>query len=158
MSDRNMEVVSGRCTPVLSRALLARTLELNLDYVGLVLAAPSAGFQAEALPQKVMDALAATGAAARTALASCPYTLFSLAFDDTRFWSAALEGLPDESLELTERYGAASASPMHSAFCEVALFFAWHVYRTDGLWSAAKCQTKGKNTRIAARSAHNSNG
>ena len=53
-----------------------------------------------------------------------------LAFDDTRFWNAALEGLPDESHELTERYGAVSASPMHSAFCEVALFFAWHVAQT----------------------------
>ena len=130
MSDRNMEVVSGRCTPVLSRALLGHTLELNLDYVDLILAAPSAGFQVEALPQKVLDALAATDAAARRALASCPYTLFSLAFDDTRFWNAALEGLPDESHELTERYGAVSASPMHSAFCEVALFFAWHVAQT----------------------------
>lgn len=133
MSDRNMEVVSGRCTPVLSRALLASTHELNLDYVDLLLTErelPSAASPADMLPAKLLDALAMLDAPARAALAACPYTLFSLAFDDARFWHAALDGLPDETGDLMGRYAAVSSSPLHSGFCEVALFFAWHAAHT----------------------------
>jgi hypothetical protein len=130
----------GRRSPVLHATLLARTHELNRDYVELLLAEPGSPRlldTAHALPQKVCDALACVAPAWRAQIAACPFALYSLRFDDQQFWNAALDdfgaelpfGHVPESLE--RRYGAGSAKPLSSTFCELALFFAWHTAMTN---------------------------
>lgn len=134
MPDRNREVAPGACAPVLSAALLARIHELNRDYVELLLAqhlAPAcgrceAGSCAESLPVKVLDALGQMSRASRHALAATPFALCSLGFDDPQFWSAALADVRQGTEPVEARYGVLSAAPMHAAFCEIALFLAWH--------------------------------
>jgi len=123
MSAHNMDVVPGNCAPILGPALLARTRELNLDYVRLILAERPAS--TESLSDKVLEGLSQLAEPARGALAACSYTLFSLGFDDVRFWTAALDHKSSD--DLFERYGDDAVPSAQSAFCEVALFFAWHV-------------------------------
>lgn len=138
MSDRNKDVVPGTRAPVLSRALLERTHELNRDYVELMLAErslPSAGIGSEALPVKILDALADLNSIARTALAACPFALYTLSFDDQRFWTATLSsgGAHEDDLSIEERYGPISPAPMRGAFCETAMMLAWHTAQAQRL-------------------------
>lgn len=130
MSDYNMDVVPGLRAPVLSTALLLHVQRLNRDYVEVLLAErtrPGPAIAVETLSDKLVHALAQLNAPARTALASCPFALYSLGFDDQRFWNAALAERPGLSGESAEaRYGPASTAPTQAAFCEVALFAAWH--------------------------------
>lgn len=133
MSRITTEVLPGPCAPVLSAALLARIHELNLDYVELLIAehasAPSAA-QLQYLSDKVRPALAALVSAARNRLASTPYTIYSLGFEDEGFWRAACEPLV-EPIEL--RYARFSAAWLQGPFCEAALLHAWHVASSNRL-------------------------
>ena len=136
MSARNKEVVPGARAPVLSRALLARTHELNGDYVELMLeerALLPHGMVAEALPVKVLDALESLTAAARHAVAACPFALYTLGFDDIRFWNAALDdsSMRSSGTSFEARYGVLSCAPMQAAFCELAVFLAWHTSQSQ---------------------------
>jgi hypothetical protein len=138
MSDRNKDVVPGTRAPVLSRALLERTHELNRDYVELMLAErslPSPGIGAEALSVKIIDALGDLSSVARTALAACPFALYTLGFDDQRFWSTALRNADarDDDLSIEARYGAISPASMQDAFCETAMMLAWHTAQSQRL-------------------------
>lgn len=132
MSDSNMEVVPGACAPVLAATLLSRVYELNRDYVELMLAERSLlspGAAMETLSPRLLDALEALDDSARHALSRCPFTLFSLGFDDVRFWQTVLAGAAatiDDSAEA--RYGALSTAPMQAAFGEIALFTAIHTF------------------------------
>lgn len=128
MSAHNMDVVPGNRAPILGPALLMRTRELNLDYVRLLLAERIRS--AESLNDKILDGLSQLSASAQGALAACSYTLFSLGFDDVRFWSAALAAGGDDPVE---RYADDSVPSMQGAFCEVALFFAWHTSQANPL-------------------------
>lgn len=128
MPAHNMDVVPGSCAPILGPALLLRTRELNLDYVRLLLAERARA--TEPLNGKVLDGLSQLSASAQGALAACSYTLFSLGFDDVRFWEAALAAGADDSVE---RYADDNVPSMQAAFCEVALFFAWHVAQANPL-------------------------
>jgi hypothetical protein len=114
MFDRNMDVVSGARAPVLASALLVRIQELNRDYVELMLAEgamPSPGAAMETLSPRLLDALAALDEPARDALSRCPFTLFSLAFDDARFWQTVLgDTAPITGDSVEVRYGALSAA------------------------------------------------
>src|SRR6478736_6692256 len=139
MSDDNMDVVPGARAPVLAAALLACIRELNRDYVELMLAErslPCAGMAMDALSHKLLDSLAGLSSHARAALAACPFALFSLGFDDRRFWNVVLgdvqEGQAspnDASVEV--RYGAMSSAPMQAAFAQVVLFAAWHTVQSN---------------------------
>ena len=130
----------GSRAPVLNPTLLARVHELNADYLELLLFEPADSLRisvVEALPQKVCDSLACVAPAWRAQIAACPFTLYSLRFDDQQFWRTALDDfsagpipqLVQESVEI--RYGAGSARPLSSAFCEAAAFFAWHTAITN---------------------------
>lgn len=135
MSDRNMDVVSGACAPVLASALLARIQELNRDYVELMLAEramPSPGAAMDTLSPRLLDVLATLDEPARNSLSRCPFTLFSLAFDDVRFWQTVLgdpTAMTNGSVE--ERYGALSTAPLQAAFGEIALFTAVHTAQAN---------------------------
>lgn len=130
----------GSRAPVLNSTLLARVHELNADYLELLLlepANPPHSSSVEALPQKVCDALACVAPAWREQIAACPFALYSLRFDDQQFWHTALDDFgahsrPESAHESVEsRYGAVSARPLSSAFCEMAAFFAWHTATTN---------------------------
>lgn len=132
MSDRNMDVVPGRRAPVLSRIVLERIKDLNKDYVELMLAEGSLPAVAgDLLSSRLLDSLEKIRPAGRDAIAECPYTLFTLGFDDQRFWSASLDESGEHDVEA--RYGMMSASPMQAAFCEIALFMAWHTAQSQRL-------------------------
>jgi hypothetical protein len=138
ISDRYMDVVPGSRAPVLSTALLARIHELNTDYVELLLAERSPAGQGgatDALPQKVLEALGELNGEARDRLAACPFTLFSLGFDDQRFWSDVLSEAKQDcqspNTTVAARYGVSEVTGMRTAFCEVALFLAWHAAQAN---------------------------
>lgn len=137
MSDRNKEVAQqlapGARAPVLSATLLARVHGLNRDYVDLLLAehgAAACAVSAESLPGKVLDALGYLSRDALAALTATPFALWSMRFDDPHFWQEALcDPQPVERADasLEARYGAPSVTSTRAAFCEIALFFAWHI-------------------------------
>ena len=132
MSDYNMEVAPGTRAPVLGDALLTRVHELNLDYVELLVAEaslPTSAMPIDTLTTKQIDALSRLDDDARSALARCPYALFTFSFDDDRFWMAALDAadaVDGSDSVVASRYGALSSAPTQAAFCEVAIFLAWH--------------------------------
>jgi hypothetical protein len=115
--------------PVLTRSLLARQYELNLDYLDLVVAEHSWNRSSvRRLPDRVVDMLAGCSPEQRQRLASATYSLYSLGFEDQCFWQAALRSA-DASIEA--KYGVLSSSVVEAAFCEVALMHAWHVSQTQ---------------------------
>ncbi len=157
MPDRNKEVAPQLLPvtrpPVLSSALLARVHGLNRDYVDLLLAEHRAGTTSpaiETLPVKVLTALGRLSREALALLTATPFALWSLRFDDLHFWEKILEVSPglarvgecsvasleaqrsartDEPFEA--RYGAPTSMPMRTAFCDIALFFAWHAIASN---------------------------
>lgn len=121
--------------PVLESALLARIHQLNLDYLELLIAecdTPQVAAQSLYLPQRQRTALAALSLRALRALASMPYTLYSLGFEDENFWGAvctnATGGIPAPVLN---RYAGVGDASAQYAFCKVALIHAWHVAATN---------------------------
>jgi hypothetical protein len=62
-------------------------------------------------------------------IARVPYTLFSLGFEDLKFWQAACEGED----ALLARYNANTSAWLQGPFYEVALAFAWHVANCNRL-------------------------
>jgi hypothetical protein len=124
------DALPGAPAPVLTPQLLARLHTLNLDYLELLIAEHSyprhGGMQY--LPDRVLDLLVNTTAAARQALATTSYTLYSLGFEDQEFWCSALRA---DRQAVDVRYGALSTAVMQSSFCELALLHAWHVAVTQ---------------------------
>ena len=130
----------GSRAPVLNATLLARVHELNRDYVELLIVAQSHApsmRNEDALPQKVCEALACVAPAWRAQIAACPFTLYSLRFDDQQFWHTALDDcdveLPADLVcePVARRYGMGAIRPLASVFCETAAFFAWHTATTS---------------------------
>jgi hypothetical protein len=109
--------------PVLDAGLVTQIHGLNRDYIDLLghRSADADGPFSLHLPEAVVAALAQLDDEQRSALARTSYSLYSLGFEHSSFWrTAATDALPASS-----RYGA-SISHAYSAFCEVALFHAWH--------------------------------
>lgn len=122
MTFRSKDVAPSRAR-VLNDALLMRAHELNRDYVELLVAQAKARHDVEGLPLSLLYEISALSAAARLRLAAAPFMLYSLGFEDQHLWRAIVE---DERVAAPQdRYVVASAPPA-TAFCEVALFFAWH--------------------------------
>ena len=129
MYPLDMDDLPGASSPVLGTALLTRIHELNCDYLDLLRAPrhPAASPVSGALSPKLLNALAELPGARRRALAAVPYTLYSLGFEDQELWRAkaatssppAHAGWPDAAM--------LAATTAQQAFCEVALFHAWHV-------------------------------
>jgi hypothetical protein len=125
--SRTMEGSPGASAPVLNAGLLARVHELNLDYVELLVgehASPGCAAQLRHLPPRLAPTIASLAGASRRALASTPFTLYSLGFEDERFWRAACA---TQSQALGQRYSSAGAAWLQGLFCELALLHAWHV-------------------------------
>lgn len=121
--------------PVLDAALLARIQQLNLDYLELLIAehaAAECAAQLQHLPPTQRAALAALPSRALPALAATPYTLYSLGVEDENFWASicasAIETVP---AAVVDRYAPAADTTAQYAFCNLALFHAWHVAATN---------------------------
>lgn len=138
MSRITLEDLPGSTAPVLSAALLARIHELNLDYLELLAAehktANDSG-QLQYLPSKLHAVIAGLSPSARALLAALPYTLYSLGFEDEKFWRS--NGAPGElaSLPIGERYTQPHSTHLQASLCEVALLYAWHVATSNPLAS-----------------------
>ncbi|MBM0103919.1 hypothetical protein JM946_04155 [Steroidobacter sp. S1-65] len=138
MSQAHMEesvTNNDALAPVLDPALLARIHQLNLDYLELLVSerdtAPGVS-QLQYLPPRQRAAMALLSPEALRSVAAMPYTLYSLGFEDEKFWSAvsvnATAVRPDV---LTHRYARMGDESAHYVFCELALFHAWHVAATN---------------------------
>jgi len=121
--------------PVLEPALLARIQQLNLDYLELMIAeraSTDCAGQLQHLPPTQRAALAALPASALPALAATPYTLYSLGVEDESFWASicasAIDGAPSS---VVHRYARTNGASTQQAFCELAIFHAWHVAATN---------------------------
>lgn len=116
--------------PVLRPDLLSRIYALNGDYLELLATrTPSQFAQIQHFAPKLQESLAQLSAEHRARLAATPYSLYSLRFEDVRFWRAACS---PEGVAIAERY-AAIAGPLEAVFCETALLQAWHIAATNGL-------------------------
>ena len=128
MTPRNKEVARTARTPVLSSTLLSKVHELNRNYLDLLVTQTNVrGVDAHGLPHKVLDALAQLSEPARLKLAESRFALYTLGFEDQQFWRTALgqDAVADREDSPSNYYTALNISPT-VAFCEVALFFAWH--------------------------------
>jgi hypothetical protein len=123
----------GTSAPVLSAPLLARTHELNLDYLDLLIAecaAPAADRQLRHLPEKLWSSMAALPRTACALLARSPFTLYSLGFEDESFWASACAAT---TTPIAQRYARSEVDALESSFREVALLNAWHVASSNRL-------------------------
>jgi hypothetical protein len=114
-------------TPVLDAVLLARVAELNHDYLDLLARERvdcAVAAQLQHFPERVARELSTLAPAARSELAAAPFTLYSLALDDERFWRTACDG---EAASLEQRYGQRGPAWLQGPFCEAALMQAWRV-------------------------------
>src|SRR5688572_20941866 len=113
--------------PVLDAALLMRITELNRDYLDLLArehAERAVAAQLQYFPERVARELATLTPAARRELAAAPFTLYSLSFDDERFWRATCDR---DAASLDQRYGHRGPAWLQGPFCEAALLQAWHL-------------------------------
>ena len=123
---RNKDVAPVRAR-VIDDALLLRAQELNRDYVELLSLPPApTDAEVEMLPERLVYELTELPAAARMRLTATPFALYSLGFEDQLLWRFILEDgrVAERDPPPQERY--ATFSSASTAFCEVALFFAWH--------------------------------
>ncbi len=129
MTDRSGAIHDGTggylAEAVLDDNALEVIREANLGFLGLV--ARQAGEQpAFGLPARVAAAVAALDALGRRAAASCPYTLFSLRFDDAAFWAGVARG----------GGGGAGSLSDEATFARTAVFLAWHLAQHQPLAAA----------------------
>ena len=121
------EDLPASAAPVLRTELLVRIHALNLDYLDLLaaeLASDGCAAQLQFFPPKLQPSFAALSASDRKRIAHAPYALYSLCFEDVRFWQTACE----PSVEpLDARYVCNASSWLQGPFCEIALIQAWQV-------------------------------
>lgn len=127
---REAERLSG---PVLRPDLLARIHELNHDYLELLAdecANDDCSGQLQCFAPRLKASFAALSTEDRTRLARVPYALYSLRFEDARFW----HGVCSEARQpIEKRYAAPGDSSLHAQFFEIALIQAWHIANTHPL-------------------------
>jgi hypothetical protein len=132
MSKAIKDDLPSTAPPVLSDALLHRIHELNFDYLQLLRreqADIQAAAQLQHFPPKVLGQLSACDSSVLHRVAQVPYTLYSLGFEDLRFWQAAC----NVSGELSSRYCGNTSVWLQGPFYEVALLFAWHIANSTRL-------------------------
>jgi hypothetical protein len=117
--------------------MLARIHELNLDYLELLVAeraAAGCATQLQHLPPRQCSELAALSGRALRVLATTPYTLYSLGFEDEGFWkSICASTTVSMPSSVVHRYARTDDASAQYVFCKVALLHAWHVATTSPL-------------------------
>lgn len=118
---------------ILSEGVLEPLYELNRAYLLALARMPRQWHAASAgsrLPDPVFVALMRLAPDERTAVARCPFSLFSARFHDDGLWSQLAH---PEGVE--ERAGTVEIDPVHAslvAIAQLALFFAWHLAHSNG--------------------------
>lgn len=116
--------------PILRFDLLDALHGLNADYLELLAAEHRYGTCASQLqffPSRLRASFALLSDGDRQRLARTPYALYSLRFDDERFWSQICE-LPQQPLDV--RYAGSRSACLQTQFCETALLQAYQTART----------------------------
>jgi hypothetical protein len=123
----------GCGAPVLRPDVLACIHSSNDDYLQLLAAESVAGARATQLQHfspKLQRSIAELPKTARQALACVPYALYSLGFEDVRFWESACE---PTAMALDARYAADISAGLQESFLEVAMIQAWQSAISHGL-------------------------
>ena len=116
--------------PILRFDLLDAQHGLNADYLELLQAEQRYGTcsaQLQFLPSRLHARLAGLADIERQRLARTPYALYSLRFEDERFWTQLSEPA-EHSLDV--RYAGSRSTCLQTQFCETALLQAYQVART----------------------------
>ncbi len=120
--------------PVLRPDLLCRIRELNSDYLELLASERDVDEcmgQLQYLPPRLRSWFAEISVEQCARLAAAPYALYSLRFEDARFWQTACS---TSQRRIDERYMArAGERSLHVLFVETALIQAWHIANTRPL-------------------------
>lgn len=117
---------------ILSEAVLEPLYELNRAYLLALARMPRQWHAASAgsrLPDPVCITLMSLAPDERSAVARCPFSLFSAHFHDDGLWSQLAH--PDG---VEERSGAIDIDPVYAnvvAIAQLALFFAWHLAQSN---------------------------
>jgi hypothetical protein len=129
MTTRIKEDSHSPLAPILRLDLLDSLHALNADYLELVLrelTGSSCAGQLQYLPSRLYPPLGQLRAEDRLRISRVPYSLYSLRFEDTRFWQRACHPL-EASLDM--RYSPACGTSLQGPFCETALIEAWQTAR-----------------------------
>lgn len=119
--------------PVLRPDLLARIHALNFDYLELLAREHACVECAGQLPYfapRLQPCFGGLSLERRARLAATPYALYSLRFEDVRFWESACVA---NERQFAVRYRALSDASLQALFCETALVQAWHIAATHPL-------------------------
>lgn len=115
---------------VLDGPTLESIREANLGFLALIVSQPS-GAGRFGLSPPLVTGLSRLGPQARRAVASLPYTLFNLCFEDRDFWQGVVRD--------AARPGAGSLED-DATFARTAIFLAWHLVQGA---DAAPCLVLG---------------
>jgi hypothetical protein len=115
--------------PVLRLDLLDRLHALNADYLELLAAERKHGnwaAQLQYFPARLCEGFDQLSDKARLRICRTPYALYSLRFEEERFWRLACRPI---CAPLDIRYSAQRSDLLQGAFCETALIEAWQTAR-----------------------------
>ena len=129
MTTRIKEDSHSPLAPILRIDLLDSLHALNADYLELLdreLNGNVCAGQLQFLPSRLHPPLGQLKAEHRLRISRAPYALYSLRFEDTRFWQRACRPL-DAPLDV--RYSPACGTSLQGPFCETALIEAWQTAR-----------------------------
>lgn len=130
MTTRIKEDSHSPLAPVLRVDLLDSLHALNADYLELLVREFNGSLfagQLQYLPSRLHPPFGQLTDEHRLRISRAPYALYSLRFEDARFWQRACRPL-DAPLEV--RYSPACGTPLHGPFCETALIEAWQTARS----------------------------
>jgi hypothetical protein len=130
MRKRSRESLPGFSAPVLTAPILSGIHRLNLDYVEMLIDEGEHPL-AMSLPVSVREGLSTLSAAARSAVAACPFALYSLRLEQSELLRTAVRSQGMTPVEAG--HSSRDSLSRQSAFAISALFFAWHVANSQPL-------------------------
>jgi hypothetical protein len=141
MTSRSVEC-SFSHAPVLTPSLLSRIEQLNLEYLQVLLDVPLSGpcSHAEAMPAALLQGLRKLSPAGLQMVATSPYALYTLGFQDQELWLAMLgEPAAEAGFQVADAAFSGCRLSAHGAFCEAVIFFAWHLAVANPLAARMLC-------------------
>jgi hypothetical protein len=131
-ASANLRTAAMQISHLSLGAAAAELMQLNLHYLQL----PTT---VTALPETIGRAIDALDDAARVAIAGCLYSLFTLGFNDKERWLLLLATGQGGTTALGPValgkvvLGVRDGGPLDAEFAATAVFFAWHLARSDDL-------------------------
>jgi len=114
------------CEPPPLAAAARQLAHLNRQFIALL--AIDGG-----LPDAVMSRLHGLSGNAAAAMADCPFSLFTLGFDDARRWLSLLAAPREPAPEPAMVSAHFRGSVIRTEFAAAVIFFAWHLAHSDPL-------------------------